>query len=397
MLPLAVTIIEAYSRAMRLPLVLALLAASWPALAATPPAQPKQGPGGADYPAEAVTKRGVGSIGAPTYVFHAAGPASAPRPVVVFLHAWGATNPLVYGGWLEHLARKGFLVLYPRFQEINRTRPADATGLAAGMLKDAFAALADDPDAKPDPSRVVFVGHLAGAAVAANLAALAGAEGLPKPKLVLAMMPGGIASDAKSRGIPLADLSQIDPGTLFVTVIGDREHLPSDRLAKRLHREATGVPQNRKLFVRAPSDDHGFPTLAATLTAPGGVKDAYDAALIKAPPAPPGDPKARPPAFRWSADMALTGDQTRLNAQLQAATADTLDYLAFWKTLDMAAEAAFAGGTAEALRDMPDFVDMGRWSDGWPVRRLGAELPRLDAPAPQAAPAQAPPGPRRRL
>ena len=397
MLPLAVTIIEAYSRAMRLPLVLALFAASWPALAATPPAQPKQGPGGADYPAEAVTKRGVGSVGAPTYVFHAAGPASAPRPVVVFLHAWGATNPLVYGGWLEHLARKGFLVLYPRFQEINRTRPADATGLAARMLKEAFAALTDDPDARPDPNRVVFVGHLAGAAVAANLAALAEAEGLPKPKLVLAVMPGGIASDAKSRGIPLADLSRVDPGTLFVTVIGDREHLPSDRLAKRLHREATSVAQNRKLFVRAPSDDHGFPTLSATLTAPGGVKDSYDAALIKAPQAPLGDLKAHPPAFRWSADMALTGDQTRLNAQLQTATTDTLDYLAFWKTLDIAAEAAFAGRTAEALRDMPDFVDMGRWSDGWPVRRLGAELPKLDGPAPQAAPAQAPPGPRRRL
>jgi acetyl esterase/lipase len=303
----------------------------------------------------------------------------------------------VYGGWIEHLARKGFLVLYPRFQEVNRTRPADATGLAAGMLKEAFAALAEDPDAKPDPNRVVLVGHLAGAAIAANLAALAEAEGLPKPKLVFAVMPGGIASDAKSRGIPLTDLSQIDPGTLFVTVIGDREHLPSDRLAKRLHREATSVPPSRKLFVRAPSDDHGFPTLSATLTAPGGVKDAYDAALIRAPPDPPRDPKARPPAVRWSADMALTGDQIRLNAQLQSATADTLDYLAFWKTLDMAAEAAFAGRTAEALRDLPDFVDMGRWSDGWPVRRLGAELPKLDGPAPQATPAQAPPGPRRRL
>ena len=94
--------------------------------------------------------------------------------------------------------------------------------------------------------------------------------------------------------------------------------------------------------------------------------------------------------------MALTGDQTRLTAQLQASAADTLDYMAFWKTLDMAADAAFSGKTAEALRDMPDFVEMGRWSDGWPVRRLGADLPKLDVPTPTAAPAPAP-GPRRRL
>lgn len=380
---------------MRPTLALALLVAALPALAATPPPQPKQGPGGADYSAAAVTKRALGTSAAPTYVFHPAGPASGPRPVVVFLHAWGAVNPLVYGAWMEHLARKGNLVLYPRFQEVNRTRPADATAIAAKLVKEALAALADDPEAKPDPNRVVFAGHLAGTAIAANLAALAKAEGLPVPKLIFALMPGGIASDAKSRGIPLADLSRIEPDTLLVTVIGDREHLPSDRLAKRLLREASNVPLARKLFVRALSDDHGFPTLAATLTAPGAVKDGYDSALLKPPPDPPADPKARPPAFRWSPDMALTGDQTRLNAQLQSATADTLDYLAFWKTLDMAAEAAFAGRTAEALRDTPDFVEMGRWSDGWPVRRLGAELPKLDTPTPTAAPA--PPGPRRRL
>src|SRR5687767_4409472 len=98
--------------------------------AATPPAQPKSGPGGADYVAEEVTKRAVGRGSAATFVFHAAGQAAQPRPVVVLLHAWGAANPQVYGGWIEHLARKGYLVLYPRFQEVGRTRPADATGNA---------------------------------------------------------------------------------------------------------------------------------------------------------------------------------------------------------------------------------------------------------------------------
>ncbi len=88
--------------------------------------------------------------------------AATPRPVVVFLHSWGAVNPALYGGWIEHLARKGNLVLYPRFQDVNRSRPADASALAANLIKTSLEALANDPQAKPDVTRVAFIGHLAG-------------------------------------------------------------------------------------------------------------------------------------------------------------------------------------------------------------------------------------------
>ena len=81
---------------------------------------------------------------------------------MVFIHAWGQPNPQAYGGWIEHLARKGNLVLFPKYQEVNRTRPADASASAAGLVKDALAALADDADAKPDMRKVAVVGHLAG-------------------------------------------------------------------------------------------------------------------------------------------------------------------------------------------------------------------------------------------
>src|SRR5829696_9445030 len=66
------------------------------ALAATPPKQPESGPGGADYAASQVVKRAVGRASAATYVFHAAGEAAQPRPVVVMFHSWGAANPQFY-------------------------------------------------------------------------------------------------------------------------------------------------------------------------------------------------------------------------------------------------------------------------------------------------------------
>ncbi|ACA20595.1 conserved hypothetical protein [Methylobacterium sp. 4-46] len=371
-------------------LTLGLCAGIGQAGAATPPAQPKEGPGGQAYTASSVVKRALGRTGAITFAFYGSGPAPAEgRPVAVVLHAWGAVNPQSYGSWIEHLAREGYLVLFPRFQEVNRTRPADASAAATRMVKEALDALAGDPEAKPDPARLALIGHLAGVPIAANLAADAAEAGLPAPKLIFGAMPGGIARDEKTRGIALHDLSRIAPGTLLITIIGDRDARAADLAARRLMRETAAVPPARKLLMRVLSDDHGFPALSATLASPAGSNAAYDAAAIKLPPEPPKDQKQKPPPFKWSADMALTGEQTTLVAQINAAGTDTLDYLGFWKTFDMAAAAAFAGQDAASLKANPRFTDMERWSDGWPVRRLAAESPRPPAERPAATAATA--------
>ncbi len=354
-----------------------LLLAALPALAAAPPPQPNDGPGGVGDRKLTVVKRAVGRTGASSFVFHAAGAAPADgRPVVVFLHGWGATNPQSYGAWIDHLARNGWLVLFPRFQEVYRTRPADAVANAESALKTALDALAADADGKPDLSKVALIGHLAGVPLALDIAADAKAHDLPAPKLVFGVMPGGIASGPKSRGIVLGDLANIAPQTLLITMIGDRDARAADLAARRLLREASAVPAERKLFMRALSDDHGFPALTATLAAPAALDAAFDGTAIKQP----ADPKdTKPPPFKWSADMSLSGEQQTLVAQINNARADTLDYLAFWKTFDLAATAAFAGQDATGLKTNPRFGDMERWADGWPVKRLFVETPRAAA------------------
>ncbi|MEE7440967.1 chlorophyllase/cutinase-like alpha/beta fold protein [Methylobacterium oryzae] len=343
--------------------------------AATPPAQPADGAGGVGDRKATVTKRLLGRGTASTYAFYAAGAApETGRPVAIVLHGWGAVNPQSYGGWIDHLARQGWLILYPRFQEVNRTRPADAAAIAESLVKAALAEIATDGEAKPDLGRVAMIGHLAGAPLAMDLAAAAKAQGLPVPKLIFAVMPGGIASGPKSRGIALTDLSAINPATLIVTMVGDKDTRAADLAAKRLLREASAVPLERKLFVRALSDDHGFPALTATLAAPAGVDTAYDGGAIK--PGPEPKDATKPPPFRWSADMALSGEQQTLVSQINLARVDALDYLGFWKTFDLAAAAAFAGSDATALKNNPRLADMERWSDGWPVKRLAVETPR---------------------
>lgn len=362
------------------------------AQAATPPPQPAEGPGGVGDRKATVAKRLLGRGTATTFAFYAAGDApQAGRPVAILLHGWGVVNPQSYGGWIDHLVRQGWLVLMPRFQEVNRTRPADAPGIAENLLKAAFGDLASDAAAKPDLARVAMIGHLAGAPLAMDLAADSKTRGLPIPKLIFAVTPGGIASGPKSRGITLGDLASIDPSTLIVTMVGDKDTRAADLAAKRLLREAAAVPLERKLFVRALSDDHGFPALTATLAAPAGLDTAYDGGAIKPGPEPKDAKEAtKPPPFRWSADMALTGEQQTLVSQINVARVDALDYLGFWKTFDLAAAAAFGGSDATALKNNARLADMERWSDGWPVKRLAVETPR-PTPAVQAgSPAPAP-------
>ncbi|WP_083861552.1 dienelactone hydrolase family protein [Microvirga lotononidis] len=359
--------------------------------AATPPQQPTQGPGGRDYTSSEVVKRALGTASSGTFVFHGNDEPSGPRPVVVFLHSWGAVNPGLYGGWIDHLARRGNLVLFPRFQEVNRSRPADASNLAEDLIQSALAELANDPKAKPDKERVAFIGHSAGVPIALNLAAGAGSGKVPAPKLIFGLMPGGIASNEKERGILLRDLSAVDPATMIITMSGDRDYIPSDRASRLLLQEASAVPSSRKLFMRAASDDHGYPALTTTLASPGSPKADYDASAIKLPPDPPRDPKQRN-TWRWSADMSLSGPQTILTQQLGSNGTDALDFLAFWKTFDLASDAAFAGKEASALLRDPKFVDMSTWSDGWPVKRLSAQVPKAAAPESKGEPT-----PRRKL
>jgi len=368
-----------------------LLAGSLSAQAASPPPQPADGPGSIGDRKATVVKRLLGRGAASSYAFYITGGApEAGRPVVVLLHGWGIVNPQSYGGWIDHLARQGWLVIMPRFQEVNRTRPSDAPAIAESLLKAALTDLASDAEAKPDLARVALIGHLAGAPLAMDVAADAKTRDLPVPKLIFAVTPGGIASGPKSRGITLADLSGIDASTILITMVGDKDTRAADAAARRLLREASAVPLERKLFVRVLSDDHGFPALTATLASPAGVDTAYDGGAIK--PGPEPKDAAKPPPFRWSPDMALTGEQQTLVSQVNLARVDALDYLGFWKTFDLAAAAAFGSADASSLKNNPRLADMERWSDGWPVKRLAVETPRPApaAPAKPAAQAKAP-------
>jgi pimeloyl-ACP methyl ester carboxylesterase len=61
------------------------------------------------------------------------------RPVVLFLHGWGATRPRFYRPWIDHLAREGNAVIYPRYQDSVVDPPAEVLGNVLAGVRQAFA------------------------------------------------------------------------------------------------------------------------------------------------------------------------------------------------------------------------------------------------------------------
>ena len=173
-------------------LIVALMAAHGTALAAKPkpPGQPESGPGGTGNYGHAEAKTSdIGTGGEKVWIMEPAEPAPKKAPVIIFLHGWGTWGPSAYGQWSTHLVRRGNIVIHPKYQASRVTMPEEMTANAIAGIRAALAELKKEGRVQPDETKVV-VGHSLGGVLAANVAALAKAEGLPQPLAVMSLQPG---------------------------------------------------------------------------------------------------------------------------------------------------------------------------------------------------------------
>jgi pimeloyl-ACP methyl ester carboxylesterase len=329
----------------------------------TPPTQPLDGPGGSRYAHAGVTTHRYGEGAGEYWIYEPAEPAARLAPVVLFMHGWGAMNPRAYGAWIDHLVRRGNIVIYPRFQSDLRTESATFTPNALDAARDALHRLATEPGhATPAPGQFAVVGHSVGGLLAANVAARAADSGLPIPRAVMAVEPGRTTSNAARGSVALADLATIPGGTLLLAIAGDADRVVGDADARRIYEETTQLAAADKDYVTLVSDDHGEPAINADHFAPTAADDRYDAAQAGGAPTQGGHLAARLRARR---------------ARLRNAGADALDFYGPWKLFDALCDAAFRGtNRAYALGNTAEQRYMGRWSDGQPVHELRVGLAR---------------------
>jgi pimeloyl-ACP methyl ester carboxylesterase len=323
----------------------------------TPPSQPQTGPGGKQYLHSSVTKNRYGKGGKEYWLFEPDSPKPRSAPVIVFLHGWGGMNPLYYGAWLDHLVKRGNIVVYPRYQANLLTGISEFTPNTLHAVKDAVTRLQTEPGhVTADFTKFATVGHSLGGILAANVAALASESGLPRVSVVMSVEPGITEAPIN---VPLADLKKLPPETLLLTLAGDQDTLVRDYDAKRIYYESTRIPENNKDFIMLVSDSHGRPALQASHRAPTAHDKSYDN----------GEGVGGGPAE--TAGRVGDGPQTSRPSRLDTMMVNALDYYGTWKLFDALCDAAFYGRNREyALGNTPQQRFMGVWSDGVPVKEL---------------------------
>lgn len=300
------------------------------------PIQPSSGPGGAEAAFGGVAAQRVGTAPSGYWLFAPTLPAvgdpratAATLPVVIFLHGFTAVEPARYHAWIDHIVRRGAIVVYPDYQRSVAFGEDWTTFLptAAAAVEAAVARLETGKGAVPDLSRVGVVGHSLGGALAAGYAALAAEEGLPVPDVLMAVTPGGCGGCAPldaDEGVPLPDLSTIAPTTRALVVVGDDDAVVGDGGGLRIWAGLRSVPLARRDYVTVVSDGHGSPTLTAAHLFP-----------------------------QTAGEDGMT---------------DALDWYGTWKLFDLLTDCAFwEEGCEAALGGSAAQRSMGVWSDGTPV------------------------------
>ncbi|MFO7898800.1 MAG: alpha/beta hydrolase, partial [Planctomycetota bacterium] len=283
----------------------------------------------------------VGSGDARAWIFEPAEPTPAEAPVVVFLHGWGAWWPELYRGWIDHIVRRGRVVVFPTYQAGAFTSLERVTANARAGVRNAMAELGKDGRVRPDTSKVAVVGHSLGGVIAANIAGDPAGSGLPHPRAVMCVEPGDpdradvIARHVVELPSILDDLSGIPEGTLVLLVVGDEDTVVGDDTARLIWKRIRHLPSRDRCFVEVVSDRRGSPALVADHWFPASPRDGT--------------------ILKWSGVVRT----------------DALDYYGTWRLFDRLTDAAFRGeNRAYAPGGGAGQRGMGTWSDGTPVKQL---------------------------
>lgn len=255
-------------------LVIAVAAATPAYAAITPPGQPASGPGGWDYTHPGTPHvSGAGGVGG--YTVYEPNPRPASAPVVVVTHGNcvfaftcdvnDVSNVLKLGPLMTHLAKKGNVVIFPRYQSSsNNPAPTLQVQAAIDGVAGALDYLQTTPGRTlPDTGRFGLWGHSRGGWISANMAALLESQGLPHPDYLVAIAPG---EDTES-GIPKGDWSTIPSDMKLLAVVAEDDTLAGEGEARygagKIFNETTTIGLAGKDYVRVNTDTYGRPDLVA--------------------------------------------------------------------------------------------------------------------------------------
>jgi hypothetical protein len=268
-----------------------------------------------------------------------------PKPdsanVVVFNHGYGVYNPGPYGDWIEHLVRKGNIVIFPRYQ-YNLTIPLSSafTNNSAKAIRDALTELTSSSSyVQPKYDNMVIIGHSYGGVITSNLATQYTSYGIPRPKAIMLCMPG---TSIYTLG-RLNSYNTMDSNINVLSIIGENDIVVGDTFGLEIFNTTNNIPTSHKNLVELKSDSYGSPNIAAGHNVCLASNISYDGGTI---------------------GSVITG------AYVEART-NAVDFYCFWKLADALIDCSINGTNCNyAFGDTPNQKNMGSWSDGTPVISL---------------------------
>lgn len=288
----------------------------------------------------------VGTGAERAYVFLPQQPTPRGAPLVLFHHGWLGMNPKNFGALIDHLVRRGAVVIYPVYQDGARTPPQAITAQAARADAAALRELQRRYPGLVDPDRTLYFGFSMGASIALNLAIDPVHHGVPAPRALLLAAPG--------------DAHHVARGQLAATIIDPLErlssHVPVVLVSGQSDRQI-GVPTARQIASRL---CHLPAERRALLWLPG---DSEHGVRIRAGHGSPGAPDSR---YDFPDSHAAVPGQIPARAVFEeSASLNNLDFYGYWRLTTRLLDWV-AGGEypSELFRDSAENRYLGRWPSG---------------------------------
>ena len=288
----------------------------------SPPGQPEDGPGGSNYSHQGIRSSRYRWGARQFWIFEPTDPTPESAPLIVFNHGWSAMFPYFYQAWIDHLVKRGNIVVYPRYQRGLFFGFRFFSSNAITAVKAAITELQTGDHVTPDLEFFAITGHSLGGGITANMAALAEERGLPIPKAIMPVQPAFPVSET-------VNLSIIPAETLMLVIVGEDDTVIDPESPITIFYGCDQIPLENKDYVIQVTDTYGEPDLLADHIAPVCIAD------------------------------------------ISHPTVDAMDFYSTWKLFDALTDYAFYGINGEyCLGNTSEQRYMGQWSDGTPVKEL---------------------------
>jgi predicted esterase len=280
------------------------------------------------------------------WLFEPADPKPDSAEVVVFMHGYGAYNPMAYGKWIKHLVAKGNIVIFPRYQKNLVWPRADAfPENAAIAIKNALEALQTDGHVRPITEKVSYIGHSYGGVICANLGVHWQKFGIPKPASMLLCEPGS----GPLKGARLLRYDKLPADLKLLVVVGEDDYVVGDEFGRLVFQTAVHTSERNLVIQRRSTDGHRW--ILATHSEPYSFDMDFDTGVRN-----------------------YTAQRVFMTSRL-----NEVDFNCYWKFGDALMDYVRHGQNREvAFGNTPEQRYLGRWENGKPIRELDVILPGQD-------------------